>query len=226
MSQPFHPQNLSYHLPPYTSSSSSTTTTPSSSTSEVMIKHPLPNLENYIKSLDQKLPQTNINCQLTSLDWDPKQFILSLHHKTLKNWSDSKNHHQSSQIKQLLEHQVKEHDLAITDWQIQKRLERENQQKVKITWISYSRVTLCTNHNPLLIKTDNLSRIREKLVILLQRQDIIFERQQQSKQPVSGKLSKGTKPLGIRPIDQAPRINPKQLKTIKLCSKHCKVYLL
>ncbi|KAI8460799.1 hypothetical protein BY996DRAFT_6446743 [Phakopsora pachyrhizi] len=98
-------------LPPHTSSSSTTITTPSSSSSAVVIEHHLPNLEKYIKSLDQNLPQTNMNCQLSSLEGDHKKFILSLCHNTLNNCSDSKNHHQSSQIKQL-----REHDLAIADW--------------------------------------------------------------------------------------------------------------
>ncbi|CAH7685122.1 expressed protein [Phakopsora pachyrhizi] len=66
--------------------------------------------------------------------------------------------------------------------------------------------------------------IREKLDILLQRQDNIFEWQRQSNQPVGGKLSKGAKPLGIRSIDRVPSINTKQLKSLKSCSERCKVY--
>ncbi|KAI8447037.1 hypothetical protein BY996DRAFT_1131003 [Phakopsora pachyrhizi] len=114
------------------SSSSSTTTTPSSSTSAVVIDHPLPNLENYTKSLDQNLPQTDSNCQLSSLEGDHEQFILSLHRNTLNSRGDSKNNHQSSHLKQLRAQQARERDLAIADRQIQKRLERENREKVSM----------------------------------------------------------------------------------------------
>ncbi|KAI8455211.1 hypothetical protein BY996DRAFT_6585683 [Phakopsora pachyrhizi] len=122
-------------LPTHTSSSSSTTTTPSSSTSStlaVVIDHPFPNLENYTKSLDQNLPQTDSNCQLSSLEGDHEQFILSLHQNTLNSPSDSKNNHQSSHLKQLRAQQAREHDLAIADCQIQKRLERQNRKKVSM----------------------------------------------------------------------------------------------
>ncbi|KAI8442820.1 hypothetical protein BY996DRAFT_8540070 [Phakopsora pachyrhizi] len=51
--------------------------------------------------------------------------------------------------------------------------------------------------------------IREKLDILLQRQDNIFEWQRQSNQPVG---------------DRVPSINTKQLKSLKSCSERCKVY--
>ncbi|KAI8450781.1 hypothetical protein BY996DRAFT_4079200 [Phakopsora pachyrhizi] len=74
------------------------------------------------------------------------------------------------------------------------------------------------------LRPDSDREIREKLNILIQRQENIFEWQRQNKQPVRGKLSKGAKSMEIRYIDRIPTINPNQIKSIKSSSERCKVY--
>ncbi|KAI8460456.1 hypothetical protein BY996DRAFT_6480125 [Phakopsora pachyrhizi] len=73
---------------------------------------------------------TDSNCQLSSLEGDDKQFILSLHQNTLNSPSDSKNNHQSSHLKQLMNRPEN------VTWLLQitrskKRLERQNRKKGK-----------------------------------------------------------------------------------------------
>ncbi|CAH7686560.1 hypothetical protein PPACK8108_LOCUS21227 [Phakopsora pachyrhizi] len=133
-----------------------------------------------------------MNCKLSSLEEDHKQFILSLHHNTLNNCSDFKNHHQATQrtTGQRIEREPRKGknnpDILfkiqpVKRFQIAYPLRYDQIQALDISFISLP---------------DTDQEIREKLDILLQRQYIIYERQQQ-------------------PIDQVPSINSKQLKTLK-----------
>ncbi|KAI8444391.1 hypothetical protein BY996DRAFT_6542788 [Phakopsora pachyrhizi] len=157
-----------------------------------------------------------MNCKLSSLEEDHKQFILSLHHNTLNNCSDFKNHHQATQrtTGQRIEREprkgknnpdilFKSHSLYQSQFSLDQK--RQPVKRFQIAYpLRYDQIQALDISFISLPDTDQ--EIREKLEILLQRQYIIYERQQH----------KGTKPLGIRPIDQVPSINSKQLKTLKL----------